>query len=121
MLLNATQKIFSAYCDKFTEVQNSLNIIASAWNNVKGGFETIRNKILYAQKEISVQEWQKINTILKDCQELSIETAKMLEDLQINDTVISKASFKIGMSGDDVSQSVESADQVTFTEYMLVI
>ena len=121
LLLNSTKDNFSSFVSQMDDVLRNLITIRDAWRFVSDGFTNINITIKAAAGKIETEDWQKIKAALEACQTTSENTRTMLNDLKIEDTKVSKANLKVGMSQSEVEKAIQSSKQVSFEEFMLAI
>lgn len=109
------------YKRSLDHLSEELDTIKNAWSGVKSGFTQIKTEIEDSKGNLQQNRWLEIQSSLKNCQVTSNELRTMLEDMQLENNLFTRASLEVDMTAEQVSEALEKAEKLTFKEYMLAI
>lgn len=114
---------YSKFMDEVETMKNELDGIRQVWVTVAEETQSMYDWITEhdEQNEIEETEWQDMDDglrdILRTCKNI-VETMKLVD---ISDLNVSTAEIELGMSSEEVEKAVESAETVSFLEYIKVV
>lgn len=106
------------------DMLNNFKIVRSAWVDVEKGFSTIVECINNSKEDVEnnqldVGEWEEIDDVLEECQEVCEETSEKLKTMEISEITVSDASLALNMTEEEILSGIKNSDMHSFKEYML--
>ena len=103
------------------EVFKYLAEIQSAWEEVETGYEELEKYIEKSYANIAREQWERIYNLLNEsiAEITSLDT--LLESMILTKVKYAKIDLAVGMTAEEVTEALKSAELVSYIEYMMAI
>lgn len=116
--LQTYEDIYGDFLGKLDDIKENLSKISDIWKIVYEETEEIKEWLDAHNQEGEIENWSEMKEGLEEIRTTCKNISDQMKILDISDITVTKAELEIGMSSEEVKAAIDSAEKVSFLDYV---